>query len=152
VPGVTDKPPARKKTWITAMSARPRRPGSNPRLSPPRSTANATPTLAVFVRGLAAGKELDDLAALALRRLGQSLPAAGLSTSWEGLGRLVGALTALGCYVETQAHADRCLCRVSCVLKGNAVAKQLASAEGAQMSEAVARAAVLACLEMEPPA
>ncbi len=92
------------------------------------------------------------MVARALQRLGQSLPAAGLSTTWDGMGGVMRALTALGCYLETQAHADRCLCRVSRVLKGNAVAKQLASAEAAQAPEAVARAAILACLEMEPPA
>jgi hypothetical protein len=87
----------------------------------------------------------------ALERLGQSPGAVGLSTSWEGARALAVCLTAMGCYLETQIHADRTLCRVLRVLKGNAVAKQLASAEGSEFPEAVARAALLACLEMEPP-
>jgi hypothetical protein len=110
-----------------------------------------TPTLAAAVRAVPVGSSLDDVVARALGRLGYPVVAAGLSTTWEGVGRLVAALTSLGCYLETQVHADSCLCRVSRVLKGNAVAKQLASAQAPQMSEAVARAAVLACLEMEPP-
>jgi hypothetical protein len=116
------------------------------------TTADATPTLAAALRSVPAGPVLDDMLARALQRFGQPLPAAGLSTTWEGVGLLVRTLNALGCYLETQAHADRCLCRVSRALKGNAIAKQLASAEAAQVPEAVARAALLACLEMEPPA
>jgi hypothetical protein len=135
---------------MPAPSRRPA-PGSDPSRSPKGTTADVTPTLAAAVRAIPVGPSLDDMVARALGRLGYSLPAAGLSTTWEGVGRLVVALTTLGCYLETQVHADRCLCRVSRVLKGNAVAKQLASAEGPHVSEAVARAAILACLEMEPP-
>jgi hypothetical protein len=138
------------------MPAPSRRPGpgsDSPRpTSTSRTTADATPALAAALRAVPAGPELDRLVARSLLQFGHSLPAAGLSTTWEGLGRLMQALTALGCYLETQTHADRCLCRVSRVLKGNAVAKPLASAEAPQPPEAVARATVLACLEMEPPA
>jgi hypothetical protein len=136
------------------MPAPSRRPasGSVPPPRPSRTTADATPTLGAALRAVPAGPRLDDLLARSLEQLGQPVAAAGLSTTWEGLGRVVQALTTLGCYLETQAHADRCLCRVARVLKGNAVAKQLASAEAAKTPEAVARAALLACLEMEPPA
>jgi hypothetical protein len=147
---------ARTESWFTIMPAPSRRPapGSDPPRSPPSSptTADATPTLAAALRAIPAGPALDGMVAAALHRLGQPLPPAGLSTTWEGMGRLMAALTALGCYLETQAHADRCLCRVSRVLKGNAIAKQLASGEAPAAPEAVARAAILACLEMEPPA
>ncbi len=139
---------------ITVMPGPSRRSasGSDPSRSPARTPADATPTVAAAVRAVPAGPALDAMVARALARLGQSLSAPGLSTTWEGVGRLTGALTVLGCYLETQAHADRSMCRVLRVLKGNAVAKQLASADAPQMSEAVARATVLACLEMEPPA
>jgi hypothetical protein len=134
---------------MPAPSRRP--PGSGPPRPPGGTTADATPTLAAAVLAIPVGQPLDDMVSRALGRLGHSLPPVGLSTTWEGVGRLVRALTTLGCYLETQVHADRCLCRVSRVLQGNAVAKQLASAEGPQMAEAVARASILACLEMEPP-
>jgi hypothetical protein len=116
-----------------------------------RTTSDATPTLAAALSGVPAGPALDDLLHRALERLGQRLVNGDLSTTWQGAERLTVTLTALGCYLETQVHADRTLCRVLRVLKGNAVAKQLASAEAPQLPEAVARAALLACLEMEPP-
>jgi hypothetical protein len=116
-----------------------------------RSTADATPTLAAALRGVPAGPDLDQLVRRAVERLGKHLDGPSLSTTWEGARHLTACLTALGCYLETQVHADRTLCRVLRVLKGNAVAKQLASAEGPQLPEAVARAALLVLLEMEPP-
>jgi hypothetical protein len=135
------------------MSSFFRRRGRGPdrRATNPPTTADATPTLASALRGVAAGPPLDELVARSLGRLGHPLPAAGLSTTWEGASRVCQAMTALGCYLETQVHADRCLCRVLRVLQGNAVSKQLSSADAGQLPEAVARAALLACLEMEPP-
>jgi hypothetical protein len=137
-------------TFLPAPSRRQklRADGSEPN---PPTTADATPTLAAAVRGLAVGPALDDMVSRSLIRLGQSLAPRCLSTTWEGASRVVGTLTALGCYLEVQVHGDRSLCRVLRVLRGNALAKQLASAEGLTLPEAVARAAVLACLEMEPP-
>ncbi len=135
---------------MPSPSRRPR-PGSESARPPAGTTADVTQTLAAALRAVPVGPSLDDMVARALERVGHPISAAGLSTTWEGVGRMVAALTALGCYLETQVHADSCLCRVSRVLKGNAVAASLASAQAPQMSEAVARAAVLACLEMEPP-
>jgi hypothetical protein len=119
--------------------------------NPARTTADAMLSLAAAVRALAAGPELDGRLVHALARLGQQLDAAGLSTTWEGAGRVAGCVTALGWYLETQGHADRCLCRVAQVLRGNAVAKQLASAQAATLPEALAKAALLAALEARPP-
>jgi hypothetical protein len=136
---------------MPAPSRRPT-PGSAASRTPAGTTADITPTLAAAVRAVPVGPSLDEMVARALARLGRPLPAAGLSTTWEGVGRLVSALTSLGCCLETRVKADHSLCRVSRVLQGNAVAKELASVEAPQMSEAIARAAILACLEMEPPA
>ncbi|HZY83789.1 MAG TPA: hypothetical protein VFE78_03095 [Gemmataceae bacterium] len=128
--------------------------GSNqrrgPDRNPARTTADATLTLAAAVRALAAGPALDGRLTQALARLGQRLDAAGLSTTWEGAGRVVACVTKLGWYLETQVHAGDCLCRVAQVLRGNAVAKQLASAQAATLPEALAKAALLAALEAEP--
>jgi hypothetical protein len=136
------------------MTAHSRRRGRGPEGSPasPPTTADATPALASALRGIPAGPPLDGVVAHALGRLGPTPPAEGLSTTWDGAGRVTHALTALGCYLEGQVHADRASCRVLRVLKGNALATRLASAEAPQWPEAVARAALLACLEMEPPA
>jgi hypothetical protein len=49
-----------------------------------------------------------------------------------------------------QVHADRAYCEVLRVLDGAAVAKQLAIADGPALPETVAKAAVIACLEMQP--
>jgi hypothetical protein len=97
-----------------------------------------------------AGPALDDMLGRSVLFPGLDVPAPGVSTSWDGARQLVERLTALGCYLEAQVHADRCLCRVLRVLSGNVVAKQLASVEAATLPEAVAKAALLACLEMQP--
>jgi hypothetical protein len=133
------------------MSSNPRRPGGRVRPSS-GTTADVTPTLAAAVQAMPPGPGLDGHVATALGRLGESLPADGLSTTWEGARRLVERLTAMGYYLEMQIHADRCLCRVLKVLRGNAVSKQLAGAEGPCLPEAVAKAALLAFLEAQPPA
>jgi hypothetical protein len=133
------------------MPSSSRRPNPEPSRSTSQSTADATPTLASALRAIAAGPALDQQVQRAFASLGHRLNAGGLSTTWAGAQQLTTCLTALGCYLETQVHANRTLCRVLRVLPGNAVAKQLASAEAAQLPEAIARAAVLACLEMEPP-
>jgi hypothetical protein len=83
---------------------------------------------------------------------GLDVPAPGVSTTWEGARQLVERMNVLGCYVEAQLHADRCLCRMLRVLSGNVVSKQLASVEAPSLPEAVAKAALLACLEMQPHA
>jgi hypothetical protein len=74
----------------------------------------------------------------------------GISDSWRGTRKIVDRLTKLGCYVQMQVHADHAYCEVLRVLEGAAVAKQLAVAEGPTLPEAVAKAAVVACLEMHP--
>jgi hypothetical protein len=128
------------------MSSNPRR-----RKPPSGTTADVTPKLAAAVLGMSAGASLDRHLGQSLERLGAPTPVEGLSTTWEGAGRLVARLTALGYYVEMQVHADRCLCRVLHVLKGNALAKQLASAAAPTVPEAVAKAALLTFLEAQPP-
>jgi hypothetical protein len=134
------------------MSSKQRRSsGRGPARDPARTTANATLTLAAGVKAMAAGPALDGHLAQALLRLGRRLDAAGLSTTWAGAGRVADCVTALGWYLETQLHADSCLCRVAQVLRGNAVAKQLASAQAATLPEALAKAALLAALGAEPP-
>lgn len=135
------------------MSASERRGGPNPGKSRPtaRTTADATPNLAAVVLATPPGPALDEHVCRALQRLGRRFTRRELSTSWEGARYLVEELTELGGYLEIQVHADHCLCRVLRVLRGNAVAKQLASAQASQLPEAVAKAVLLACLEMEPP-
>jgi hypothetical protein len=135
------------------MSNNPRRRGTNAANARPdaRTTADATPTLTGMVRALRPGMALDEQLGRAFARLGQRLATAGASTTWDGAQHVVERLTALGCYLEVQIHAGRCLCRVLRVLQGNAISKQLASADAAALPEAVAKAALLTLLEMEPP-
>jgi hypothetical protein len=133
------------------MASSSRRPNHDPSKRPSGTTADVTPTLAQGLRTVAVGQALDELLRRALERLGQRPQPVGLSTTWEGAQTVSHCLTALGCYLETQVHADRTLCRVLRVLKGNALAKQLSTAEAPELPEALARAALLACMEMEPP-
>jgi hypothetical protein len=116
------------------------------------TTADATPSLSVAIRRMTAGHALDEMVGRTV--LGLALPekAHGVSTSWEEMRRVVRRLTTLGCYVQVQIHADQCFCEVLRVLDGAAVAKQLAVAEAAQLPEAIAKAAVIACLVMQPQA
>jgi hypothetical protein len=116
-----------------------------------RSTADATPALAGMIQGMSAGATLEQQLGRAFARLGQPFDAAGVSQSWLGAERIIKRLTALGCYVEIQTHAGRSLCRVLRMLKGNALAKQLASMEAPSLPEAVAKASLLTLVEMEPP-
>lgn len=117
-----------------------------------RTTADATPSLSEAVRKLPAGHALDELVGRTVLGLARPEKAHGVSTSWEGARRVVERLTALGFYTQFQVHSDQCFCEVLRVLDGAAVAKQLAVAEAPALPEAVAKAAVLACLEMQPQA
>jgi hypothetical protein len=122
---------------------------SEPPLASAGTTADATPTLAGAVLKLSAGPALDDVVGRLVLRLGQPAKARGVSTSWQGARLVTDRLTKLGCYLEVQVHADSCLCRVLRVLPGAALAQQLASSQAPRLPEAVARAAAMACLEME---
>jgi len=136
------------------MSSNPRKRAGNSRTRDPngRSTAHATPALAGMIQSLNAGPILEQQLARAFSRLGEPFDTTGVSTSWAGAERLAERLTALGCYVEIQTHAGHCLCRILRVLKGNALAKQLANMEAPSLPEALAKAALLTLVEMEPPA
>jgi hypothetical protein len=116
-----------------------------------RTTADTTPALAGMIQSLSAGASLERQLSQAFTRLGQPFEAAGVSISWSGAERLVKRLTALGCYLEIQAHADHANCRILHVLKGNAIAKQLASMHAPSLPEAIAKAALLTLVEMQPP-
>jgi hypothetical protein len=116
-----------------------------------RTTAQAAPNLSTLVQGMSAGSALDDQVGRAFERVGHKLYSPGLSQTWVGSQQLVESLTHLGYYVELQVHADHCLCRVLRVLKGNAIAKQLAAIDAATLPEAVAKASLLALLALEPP-
>lgn len=135
------------------MNVNPRKRGVGAREGggPSRTTADATPTLVGMIQHMNAGPSLEEQLSRAFSRLGQPFTASGVSTSWAGAERLVRRLTALGCYLEMQTYADRCLCRVLRILKGNALSKQLASMDAPALPEAVAKAALLTLLEMEPP-
>jgi hypothetical protein len=104
-----------------------------------------------MIRDMNPGHTLEQQIGRAFTRLGQPFDPAGVSTSWSGAERLVQRLTALGCSLEIQVHERHCRCRVLHVLKGNALAKQLALMEAAALPEAVAKAALLSLVAMEPP-
>jgi hypothetical protein len=114
------------------------------------TTADATPSLSAAIRKMTAGPALDEMVGRTVLGLARPESAHGISTSWNGMQRVVDRLTTLGCYVQMQVHADQCFCEVLRVLEGAAVAKQLAVADGPGLPEAVAKAAVVACLEMQP--
>jgi hypothetical protein len=94
-----------------------------------------------------AGDELDDLVGRFVLHTDPAR-ARGASTTWEGAGHVAAALTALGCDLVTRIGAERSLCRVSRVEGPDRAVRELATAEGATLPEALARAALLACLEM----
>lgn len=135
------------------MSSNPlkRRAGSRKSEEDSRTTADATPALAGMIEGMNAGANLEQQLGRAFARLGQPFDTTGVSVSWVGVERLVQRLTSLGCYLEIQTHAGFSVCRVLRMLKGNAIAKQLASMQAASLPEAVAKAALLTLVEMEPP-
>ena len=116
------------------------------------TTADATPSLSNAIRKMTAGSALDEMVGRTVLGLARPESAHGISTSWNGMQRVVDRLTTLGCYVQMQVHADQCFCEVLRVLEGAAVAKQLAVADAPALPEAVAKAAVVACLEMQPQA
>ncbi|HTV57072.1 MAG TPA: hypothetical protein VMI06_19425 [Terriglobia bacterium] len=116
-----------------------------------RTTADSTPALAGVIENMSAGEALEKQLSRAFSRLGQPFDAAGVSLSWLGAERLVTRLNELGCYLEIQTSAGQCYCRVLHVLKGNALAKQLASMQAPSLPEAVAKAALLTLVEMQPP-
>jgi hypothetical protein len=124
--------------------------------TPPRelpgvhTTADATPSLSAAIRNLSVGHALDELVGTTVFGLSQPAAAHGISASWKGSRRIIERLVKLGCYVQLQVHADQCFCEVLRVLDGAAVAKQLAIAQAPELPEAVAKAAVVACLEMHP--
>jgi hypothetical protein len=95
------------------------------------------------------GEELDELVGRFVLHTDPAR-ARGASTTWEGARHVVDALTAQGCEIVTRLGGARCLCRVSRVEGPNGAVRELATAEGAALPEAVARAALLACLEMAP--
>jgi hypothetical protein len=127
-----------------------------PRPTPPRetpvlrTTSDANLSLSEGVRRLGAGHVLDEMVGRSVLGLVRPQDAHGISTSWRGIRRIVDRLTKMGYYVQMQVHADRAFCEVLRVLDGAAVAKQLAFADGTALPETVAKAAVLACLEMQP--
>lgn len=135
------------------MSSNPgKRRASSPKdVDTSRTTDDSTPNLAGIIEGMSAGAKLEHQLNQAFQRLGQPFDAAGVSLSWTGAERLVRRLNALGCYLELQAHTDNCHCRVLHVLKGNALAKQLANMRAPSLPEAIAKAALLALVEMHPP-
>jgi hypothetical protein len=116
------------------------------------TTADATPSFGAAIRKLSAGHALDEMVGRTVLGLARPELAHGVSSTWGGVQRVIDRLTTLGCYVQMQVHADQSFCEVLRVLEGAAVAKQLAVADAPQLPEAVAKAAVVACLEMQPPA
>lgn len=116
-----------------------------------RTTADSTPALAGVIENMSAGANLEHQLSRAFGRLGQPFDAAGVSLSWTGAERLVKRLNALGCYLEIQTHDAHCCCRVLHLLKGNAIAKQLANMHAPSLPEAIAKAALLSLMEMQPP-
>jgi hypothetical protein len=135
------------------MSSHPRNRGAIPPKDQEtsRTTADSTPAVAGIIENMSAGAILEQHLSRAFARLGQPFDAAGVSLSWTGVERLVKRLNALGCYLEIQMHAGHCCCRVLHVLKGNAIAKQLATMQAPSLPEAVAKAALLTLVEMQPP-
>jgi hypothetical protein len=133
------------------MKSEPRRRGSGRTGSSPSSTtADATPTLSRAIKALEAGPRLDELVGRSVLAIPVPGKARGLSTTWDGMRQVLARLTSLGCHVHMEVQGDECICKVMRVLDGAAVGKQLAVVEAGQVPEAVAKAAVIACLQMHP--
>jgi hypothetical protein len=132
------------------MKPEPRRRGSGKQGNSAHTTADATPTLSAAIVAMPAGAALDELVGRSVLGLAQPGRPRDLSTSWDGARQVTARLAQLGCYVQLQIHGDRSICQVMRILEGAAVAKQLAHAEGAGAPEAIAKAAAIACLQMQP--
>jgi hypothetical protein len=133
------------------MSTNPQRRGANARPGEGAARTTAEATVPGMIRDMNPGYALEQQIGRAFTRLGQPFDPAGISTSWSGAERLVQRLTALGCSLDIQVQERHCRCRIFRVLKGNALMKQLASIEAAALPEAVAKAALLTLVAMQPP-
>ena len=107
-------------------------------------SAPLAPNLLVAIRNMS-GDALDELVGRFVLHT-EPMRAVGASTTWDGAGRVAAALTALGYDLVTRLSAGKCLCRVSRAEGPNGATRELATAEGASLPEAVARAALLACI------
>ncbi len=112
----------------------------------PPALQRPSATLLVAIRKMS-GDELDELVGRFVLH-GDAARARGASSSWDGARRVTKALTAQGCDVVARLSAGKCLCRVSKEEGPKGATRELATAEAATFPEALARAALLACLEM----
>ncbi len=117
-----------------------------PPLAPPPGNAPAAPNLLVAIRKMS-GDPLDELIGRFVLHT-EPVRARGASTTWEGAGRVAAALLTRGCDVVTRLSAGQCFCRVSRAEGPKGATRELATAEGATLPEAVCRAALLACIAL----
>jgi hypothetical protein len=135
----------------TGMSYESPRGGSlaNPGALNSRTTADATPTLTAAVQAMKAGAQLDELVArtvLPNRAAGKSRT---LSTTWDGAHQVISRLTEIQCHVQLHVHGGSTVCTVLRMPDKASKGEQLAVAECPTLPEAVAKAAVLACLQLQ---
>jgi len=112
------------------------------------TAANTTPSLNTAVLAMGPGKALDELVERSVLRGSAPGQARGSTTSWEGAQVIVKRLTALECGLRLQVQSGAYNCSVFRIL-GSEEEKELAEAEAHNLPEAVAKAAILACILLE---
>ncbi|MFL5244402.1 MAG: hypothetical protein ACJ8FY_20065 [Gemmataceae bacterium] len=110
------------------------------------TAANTTPSLNTAVLAMTPGKALDELVERSVLRGTAPGKARGSSTSWEGAQVIVNRLTELGWGLRLQLQSGRWYCSVFRLLE-NEEMKELTEAEAGNLPEAVAKAAILACIQ-----
>lgn len=113
-----------------------------------RTAANTTPSLNAAILAMAPGTPLDELVERSVLRGTAPGKARGSTASWEGARIIVHRLASLGCILNLEVHPESCRCTVHRAAEGG-VLKELAEAEAFNLPEAVAKAAILACILLE---
>jgi hypothetical protein len=113
-----------------------------------RTAANTTPSLHAAILAMTPGTRLDDLVERSVLRGTAPGKAHGSTASWEGSRVIVNRVINLGFSVQLQILHNGCRCSIQRPGE-NEETKEIAEAEALNLPEAVAKAAILACIWLE---
>lgn len=125
----------------------PRSPLAN-RSSNSRTAANTTPSLNSAILAMGPGTTLDELVERSVLRGTVPGKGRGCSSSWDGARAVINRLNSMGYVVRIQVQAELTFCEVLKPSQDEAMS-EIAAAEAFNFPEAVAKAAILACIHME---
>ena len=113
-----------------------------------RTAANTTPSLHAAVLAMTPGTRLDDLVERSVLRGTAPGKAHGSTASWEGSRIIANRLSSLGFNIQLQILPNSCHCSVLRPGEDEGI-KEIAEADALNVPEAVAKAAILACIWLE---